>query len=37
VTASHAWVDFALATSFAEIRLEFTHHAQIAGTLAFSV
>src|SRR5215469_7860706 len=28
-------VDFALATSFAEIRLEFTHHAQIAGTLAY--
>jgi signal transduction histidine kinase len=28
-------VDFALASSFAEIRLEFTHHAQIAGTLAY--
>ena len=28
-------VDFALATSFAEIRPEFTHHAQIAGTLAY--
>jgi predicted ATPase/signal transduction histidine kinase len=28
-------VDFALATSFAEIRLEFTHHTQILGTLAY--
>jgi predicted ATPase/signal transduction histidine kinase len=28
-------VDFALANSFAEIRPEFTHHAQIAGTLAY--
>ncbi len=28
-------VDFALATSFAEIRPEFTHHTQIAGTLAY--
>ena len=28
-------VDFALATSFAEIRPEFTHHAEIAGTLAY--
>jgi predicted ATPase/signal transduction histidine kinase len=28
-------VDFALATSLAEIRPEFTHHARIAGTLAY--
>src|ERR1700761_6980266 len=28
-------VDFALATSVAEIQPEFTHHAQIAGTLAY--
>ena len=28
-------VDFALASSFAEIRPEFTHHAQITGTLAY--
>ena len=28
-------VDFALASSFAEIRPEFTHHAEIAGTLAY--
>ncbi|HEV3458844.1 MAG TPA: protein kinase, partial [Thermoanaerobaculia bacterium] len=28
-------VDFALASSVAEIRPEFTHHAQIAGTLAY--
>ena len=28
-------VDFALATSLAEIRPEFTHHAEIAGTLAY--
>ena len=28
-------VDFALATSFAEIRPEFTHHAEIVGTLAY--
>jgi predicted ATPase/signal transduction histidine kinase len=28
-------VDFALATSFTEIRPEFTHHAEIAGTLAY--
>ena len=28
-------VDFALATSFAEIRPEFTHHSEIAGTLAY--
>ena len=28
-------VDFALATSFAEIRPEFTHHTVIAGTLAY--
>jgi len=28
-------VDFALASSFAEIRPEFTHHAQIAGTLLY--
>jgi hypothetical protein len=28
-------VDFALATSIAEIRPEFTHHAEIAGTLAY--
>ena len=28
-------VDFALASSFAEIRPEFTHHARIAGTLAY--
>ena len=28
-------VDFALAASFAEIRPEFTHHAEIAGTLAY--
>ena len=28
-------VDFALATSFAEIRPEFTHHTQILGTLAY--
>jgi signal transduction histidine kinase len=28
-------VDFALATSFAEIRPEFTHHAGIVGTLAY--
>ena len=28
-------VDFALAASFAEIRLEFTHHAEIVGTLAY--
>ncbi|MCU1661591.1 MAG: serine/threonine protein kinase [Pseudonocardia sp.] len=28
-------VDFALATSFAEIRPEFTHHSQIVGTLAY--
>ncbi|WP_346275587.1 AAA family ATPase, partial [Pseudonocardia sp.] len=28
-------VDFALATSFAEIRPEFTHHTQIVGTLAY--
>jgi GAF domain-containing protein len=27
--------DFALATSFAEIRPEFTHHTQIVGTLAY--
>ena len=28
-------VDFALATSLAEIRLEFTHHSEIVGTLAY--
>ena len=28
-------VDFALATSFAEIRIEFTHHSEIAGTMAY--
>ncbi len=28
-------VDFALATSFAEVRPEFTHHTQIVGTLAY--
>src|SRR5882757_6959149 len=28
-------VDFASATSFAEVRPEFTHHTQIAGTLAY--
>ena len=28
-------VDFALASSFAEIRPEFTHHAEIMGTLAY--
>jgi signal transduction histidine kinase len=28
-------VDFALAASFAEIRPEFTHHAEIVGTLAY--
>ena len=28
-------VDFALASSFAEIRPEFTHHAEITGTLAY--
>jgi predicted ATPase/signal transduction histidine kinase len=28
-------VDFALASSFAEIRPEFTHHVQITGTLAY--
>ena len=28
-------VDFALATSLAEIRPEFTHHSEIAGTLAY--
>jgi predicted ATPase/signal transduction histidine kinase len=28
-------VDFALATGFAEIRPEFTHHSQIVGTLAY--
>lgn len=28
-------VDFALATSFARIRLEFTHHSEIAGTIAY--
>ena len=28
-------VDFAMASSFAEIRPEFTHHAEIAGTLAY--
>jgi hypothetical protein len=28
-------VDFALATSFAEVRLEFTHHSEIAGTMAY--
>ena len=28
-------VDFALASSFAEIRPEFTHHSEIAGTLAY--
>jgi hypothetical protein len=28
-------VDFALATSFAEIRLEFTHYSELAGTLAY--
>src|SRR6185437_11026834 len=28
-------VDFALATSFAEIRLEFTHHSEVVGTLAY--
>ncbi|MET7403114.1 AAA family ATPase [Dactylosporangium sp. NPDC005572] len=28
-------VDFALATSFAEIRPEFTHHTEIIGTLAY--
>jgi signal transduction histidine kinase len=28
-------VDFALATSFAEIRPEFTHHSQIVGTLEY--
>ncbi len=28
-------MDFALASSFAEIRPEFTHHAQITGTLAY--
>ena len=27
-------VDFALATSFAELRPEFTHHTEIVGTLA---
>src|SRR5262249_52858900 len=28
-------IDFALASSFAEIRPEFTHHSQIVGTLAY--
>ena len=28
-------VDFALASSFAEIRPEFTHHTEIVGTLAY--
>ena len=28
-------VDFALATSFAEIRPEFTHHSEIVGSLAY--
>ncbi len=28
-------VDFALASSFAEIRPEFTHHAEVTGTLAY--
>jgi serine/threonine protein kinase len=28
-------VDFALATSLAEIRPEFTHHTEIVGTLAY--
>jgi predicted ATPase/signal transduction histidine kinase len=28
-------VDFALASSFAEIRTEFTHHSEIVGTLAY--
>jgi serine/threonine protein kinase len=28
-------VDFALATSFAELRPEFTHHSEIVGTLAY--
>jgi serine/threonine protein kinase len=28
-------VDFASATTFAEVRPEFTHHTQIAGTLAY--
>ena len=28
-------VDFALATSFAEVRPEFTHHSEIAGTLEY--
>jgi hypothetical protein len=28
-------VDFALATSLAEIRLEFTYHTQIVGSLAY--
>jgi signal transduction histidine kinase len=28
-------VDFALATSFAEVRPEFTHHGEIVGTLAY--
>jgi signal transduction histidine kinase len=28
-------VDFGLATSFAEIRLEFTHHSEVVGTLAY--
>jgi signal transduction histidine kinase len=28
-------VDFALASSFAELRPEFTHHSEIAGTLAY--
>ena len=29
-------VDFALASSFAEIRPEFTHHTEVLGTLAYS-
>ena len=28
-------VDFALATSLAEVRPEFTHHSRIVGTLAY--
>ena len=35
MTAPACLVDFALASSFAEIRPEFTHHAEIAGTLAY--
>jgi serine/threonine protein kinase len=34
-TGAACLVDFALATSLAEVRPEFTHHTQIVGTLAY--